>query len=105
MRGLIEQVEQSNISNTSNDLSQEIVQNPLQASAKGRPAKRLKSCVENNSKKFKGKHINANVRSGDAYTCRNCFMDGHNARSCTAPCKICKENGHTYLHCRNKENV
>jgi hypothetical protein len=105
LRGLIEQVEQSNTNNTSNSQSQEIVQNPLQASAKGRPAKRLKSCVENNSKKPKGKHINANVRSGDAHTCRNCSANGHNTRSYTVPCKICKENGHTYLHCQNKENV
>ena len=74
--------------------------NPLQANAKGRPAKRLKSCVENCSKDSK-----ANTRSGDTYTCRNCLKDGHNARSCAAPCKICKESVHTYLHCQNKENI
>ena len=89
----------------SSNQTQDLVQNPLQASAKGRPAKRLKSCVENGSKGSKNKLINANARSGDTYTCRNCLKDGHNARSCTAPCKICQESGHTYLHCQNKENV
>ena len=104
LKGLIQQVEQSNINDTSNQ-TQDIVQNPLQASAKGRPAKRLKSCVENGSKGSKNKLINANAPSGNTYTRRNCLKDGHNARNCTAPCKICQENGHTYLHCQNKENV
>jgi len=99
LQGLIQQVEQSNINDT-RDQPQETVHNPSQVNAKGRPAKRLKSCIENSSKNSKG-HIN----TGDTYTCRNCLVNGHNARSCVAPCKICKENGHTYLHCRNKENV
>ncbi|CAG8766692.1 566_t:CDS:2, partial [Funneliformis caledonium] len=83
MWGLIEQVEQieqSNINSTSDNRSQEIVQNPSQASAKGRPAKRLKSCVENNSKKSNSKQINTNVHSEDAYTCQNCCANGYNAR-------------------------
>ncbi|CAG8621791.1 12633_t:CDS:1, partial [Funneliformis mosseae] len=79
--GLIEQVVQSNINNTSDNRSQRNSSNPSQASAKGRPAKRLKSCVENNSKKSNSKQIITNVRSGDAYTCRNCSTNGHNARS------------------------
>ncbi|CAG8538139.1 3986_t:CDS:2, partial [Funneliformis caledonium] len=108
MWGLIEQVEQIeqlNINSTSDNRSQEIVQNLSQASAKGKPAKRLKSCVENNSKKSNSKQINTNVCFGDAYICQNCSANGHNARSYTTLCKIYKENGHTYLHCQNKENV
>ena len=74
--------------------------------AKGRPAKRLKSCVENDSGGSKGSIGKAaNIRSGKGYTCRNCLKDGHNSRSCNVPCKICKENEHNYLHCSNKENV
>ena len=50
----------------------------------------MKSCVENDSKGSKNKLINANARSGDTYTCRNCLKDGYNARSYTAPCKFWK---------------
>ena len=53
----------------------------------------------------KSKHTNVNIRFGDTNTCRNCLKDEHNTRSCTAPCKICQESGHNYLHCQNKENV
>ena len=87
--------------NSINNKDQDMIHNPLQVNAKGRPSKRLKSSRENISK---GK-ANVNVRSGDGYTCRNCLKDGHNARSCSAPCKICMGNGHNYLHCPNKENV
>lgn len=99
LRGLIQEVELSNTNHVNNQ-DQEMVRNPLQVNAKGRPAKRLKSSGENISKM--GKSIN---RSGDKYMCRNCLKDGHNSRSCIAPCKICKEIGHNYLRCPNKENV
>ena len=101
LRGLIQEVELSN-TNPINIEDQEMICNPLQVNAKGRPAKRIKSSGENVSKGSKGKLIN---RSGDGYMCRNCLKDGHNSRSCSAPCKICKETGHNYLHSPNKENV
>ena len=93
------------LSNTNpvNIQDQEMIRNPLQVNAKGRPAKRLKSSREKILNNFTGnRSIN---RSGDGYTCRNCLKDGHNSRSCSAPCKICKESGHNYLRCPNKENV
>ena len=102
LRGLIQEVELSNNTNSINNEDQEIVLNPLQVNAKGRPAKRLKSSGENVSKNSTSRSIN---RCGDGYTCCNCLNDGHNSRSCKAPCKICKETGHSYLRCPNKENV
>src|SRR5205823_1868232 len=103
LQGLIHQVEQSNTNLINQDHD---IRNPMQINAKGRPAKRLKLCVENGSGGSKGSIGKAaNIRSGEGYTCRNCLKDGHNSRSCNAPCKICKENGHNYLHCPNKENV
>jgi hypothetical protein len=51
-----------------------------------------------------GENVSINC-SGDKYMCRNCFKDGHNSRSCSAPCKICKEIEHNYLRCPNNENV
>ena len=73
LRGLIQEVELSN-TDPINNQDQEMIRNPLQVNAKGRPSKRLKSSGENISKS------KANVRSGDGYTCRNCLKDGHNAR-------------------------
>ena len=99
LQGLIYQVEQSNTTSLSN----ESIRNPLEANAKGRPTKRLRACTE--EKNSRTKNVNANVRSEDGYICRNCLKDGHNVRSCSAPCKICIGNGHNYLHCPNKENV
>ncbi|CAB4437939.1 unnamed protein product [Rhizophagus irregularis] len=97
LRGLIQEVELSN--NPVNKQDQEMIRNPLQVNAKGRPAKRLKSSGENSTGN------RSTNRSGDGYTCHNCLKDGHNSRSCSAPYKICKESGHNYLRCPNKENV
>ena len=95
LQGLIQQVEQSN-TNFIDNQTQDMILNPLQANVKGRPTKRLKSCLKNSSKSSKSK---------DGYTCRNCFKEGHNARKCTTPCKNCNGNGHTYLYCSNKKNI
>lgn len=76
-----------------------MIRNSLQINAKGKSAKRLKSSGENS---IGNRSIN---RSGNGYTCRNYLKDGHNSRSCSAPCKIYKESGHNYLRCLNKKNV
>jgi hypothetical protein len=101
LRGLIQEAELST-TNSINNKDQDMIHNPLQVNAKGRPAKRLKSSGESEPKNSKDKSVG---RSGDGYTCRNCLNDGHNSRSCSVPCRICKETGHNYLHCPNKENV
>ncbi|CAG8552459.1 15349_t:CDS:2, partial [Cetraspora pellucida] len=105
LRGLIQQVEQTN-SSSLNSLNSNTIQNPFQVNARGRPAKRIKSSTETNvAQHSQSKTANTKTRSGDTYTCQNCFKDGHNARSCVAPCETCNKNGHTYLNCPNKENV
>ncbi|EXX67552.1 hypothetical protein RirG_113300 [Rhizophagus irregularis DAOM 197198w] len=60
LRGLIQEVKLSN--NPVNKQDQEMIRNPLQVNAKGRPAKRLKSSGENS---MGNRSIN---RSGDGYT-------------------------------------
>ncbi|RIB16277.1 hypothetical protein C2G38_2190405 [Gigaspora rosea] len=101
LQGLIQQVEQAN-SNSTSSQCQYIIDNPLQTKPRGRPANRLKAAIEEGApKNSKDKSTSANVRSRDAYTCRNCFQGGHNARSCSAPCNVCKATDHTYLHCQN----
>ncbi|RIB23170.1 hypothetical protein C2G38_896155 [Gigaspora rosea] len=102
LRGLIQQVELSN-SISSNNENSNLVQNPFQANARGRRAKRLKSFVETST--VKNKVENTKSRSRDTYTCGNCSNNRHNARSCVEPCRICNKSGHTYLNCSNKENV
>ncbi|CAG8853121.1 26766_t:CDS:1, partial [Gigaspora margarita] len=42
---------------------------------------------EGASKNSKNKSTTANVHSGNRYTCRNCFQEEHNARSCSTLCK------------------
>ena len=34
--------------------------------------------------------------------CSNCNATSHNIRRCTAPCKWCKKEGHTYVKCKGK---
>ncbi|CAG8541579.1 15895_t:CDS:2 [Cetraspora pellucida] len=97
LQGLIQQVERSNII-ISNDTNNCVVENPLKANTRGRPRKRLKAFIEENSRASNKVTKNSN----ENYTCRNCNQDGHNSRSCVASCKICQESGHTYLHCSNK---
>jgi len=94
LQGLIQQVKQSN-TNFIDNQTQDMILNLLQANVKGRPTKRLKSCLENSSKSSK---------SEDGYTCWS-FKEGYNARKCIASCKNCNGNGHIYLHCSNKENI
>ncbi|RGB33576.1 hypothetical protein C1646_815951 [Rhizophagus diaphanus] len=75
LQGLIQEVELSN-TNPVNKQDQDMIRNPLQVNAKGRPAKRLKSSGENVLNNSTGnRYIN---RSGDGYTCHNCLKDAHN---------------------------
>ncbi|CAG8631626.1 1596_t:CDS:2, partial [Cetraspora pellucida] len=94
LRGLIQQVEESNIIST-NSTDTQIVENPLKANIRGRLRKRLKLVLEDNSKNSNKKAKNSN----ENYTCRNCNQDGHNSRSRVALCKTCQESGHTYINC------
>ncbi|CAG8688844.1 7628_t:CDS:2 [Gigaspora margarita] len=105
LRGLIKQIEQAN-NNSSDNLDSSIIQNPFQVDARGRPNKRIKSSIEvDTSKSSRNKVVSIKARAGETYTCCNCSNNGHNARSCAAPCGICNKSGHTYLKCPEKENA
>ncbi|GES73162.1 hypothetical protein GLOIN_2v1470742 [Rhizophagus clarus] len=75
--------------------------------SKGRPQnKRYKSSVEMGTKSGGS---NTFVRDNDGQgssqgnRCSNCNATNHNIRRCTAPCKLCKKEGHTYVKCKGKD--
>ncbi|CAB4425554.1 unnamed protein product [Rhizophagus irregularis] len=88
--------------------------NPHMVKSKGRPRnKRFKSSVETckNSSKATGSnafiqdnngHEGGSLQGKGSKTCSNCYAPNHNIRRCTAPCKLCKKEGHTYLRCKGK---
>ena len=49
-----------------------------------------------------GSSQNNNKINSRSKTCSNCNATSHNIRRCTAPCKSCKKNGHTYVNCKGK---
>ncbi|CAB4424054.1 unnamed protein product [Rhizophagus irregularis] len=88
--------------------------NPHMVKSKGRPRnKRFKSSVETckNSSKATGSnafiqdnngHEGGSLQGKGSKTCSNCYAPNHNIRRYTAPCKLCKKEGHTYLRCKGK---
>jgi len=76
-----------------NEPSSRKINNPHIVKTKGRPRnKRYKSSTENSNK---------NTSKG-SNACSNCNATSHNIRRCTAPCKSCKGEGHTYTKCKEK---
>ena len=85
--------------------------NPYIVKSKGRPRnKRFKSSTEIHKSSNKngnliqndngqGSSQNNNSRSK---ACSNCNETSHNIRRCTAPCRLCKKDGHTYVNCKGK---
>ncbi|RIB09947.1 hypothetical protein C2G38_2146300 [Gigaspora rosea] len=82
---------------TSESASKKIL-NPHVIKCRGRPSfKRQKSSVEIHKDKQDGNHSNKESRA-----CSNCEQTNHNVHQCSAPCKLCKQNGHTYLRYKGK---
>ena len=85
--------------------------NPHIVKSKGRPRNnQFKSSVEthkssnrngnsiqDNSGKSSSQNNNSRLKA-----CSNCNATSHNIRRCTAPCKSCKKDGHTYVNCKGK---
>ena len=82
--------------------------NPHIVKSKGRPRnKRYKSSVETNKDSSKSGGSNTFIQddgqgSSQGNKCSNCNETSHNIRRCTAPCKTCKKEGHTYVKCKGK---
>ncbi|CAG8548582.1 17783_t:CDS:2, partial [Racocetra fulgida] len=87
--------------------NQKAISNPYMIKPKGRPRnKRFKSSVEisknprsGSSSNFQNNHSN-NSRGLNMYS--NCNLTSHNIRRCNAPCKLCKQQGYTYMRCKGK---
>ncbi|CAB4475580.1 unnamed protein product [Rhizophagus irregularis] len=88
--------------------------NPHMVKSKGRSRnKRFKSSVKTCKNSSKGTGSNAFIQDNNGHeggslqgkeskTCSNCYAPNHNIRRCTASCKLCKKEGHTYLRCKGK---
>ena len=73
--------------------------------SKGRPRnKRYKSSIEThkNSSLNNNGQDSSQINSKGSKACSNCNATSHNIRRCTAPCKSCKKEGHTYVGCKGK---
>ncbi|GBB98119.1 hypothetical protein RclHR1_03140018 [Rhizophagus clarus] len=81
--------------------------NPHIVKSKGRPQnKRYKSSVEMGTKSGGSNTFvqdNDGQGSSQGNRCSNCNATNHNIRRCTAPCKLCKKEGHTYVKCKGKD--
>jgi hypothetical protein len=88
--------------------------NPHIVKTKGRPRnKRYKSSVEMGKNSSKSGGSNTFIQDNDGQggsqgssqgnKCSNCNATTHNIRRCTAPCKSCKKEGHTYVKCKGKD--
>ena len=86
--------------------------NPHIVKSKGRPRNnRFKSSVETHKGTNKNGNSSTLIQDNDGQgsshnsrskACSNCNATSHNIRRCTAPCKSCKKNGHTYVSCKGK---
>lgn len=90
--------------------------NPNIVKSKGRPRNnRFRSSVETHKYSNKnGRSVNSiqetdgqgsSQHNNNTKACSNCNATSHNIRRCTAPCKSCKKNGHTYVNCKGKNVV
>ncbi|RIA90172.1 hypothetical protein C1645_738050 [Glomus cerebriforme] len=89
------------------ELNSNRILNPHMVRSKGRSRnKRFKSSVElckssNKSVQDSNGQESSNFNTGQGKslkTCSNCNASNHNIRRCTAPCKLCGKESHTYIY-------